>query len=81
MLYLDTPLIVAALQRSDDAARPGLARGEDAGQLLISDWTVTGMSSALAIKLRTDRHEAFGTCLRGQGFRRARHSSWKPASS
>lgn len=53
-LYLDTSVLVSVLAHewASERTRAWLGR-QAAGDLVISDWVVTEVSSALAIKLRT----------------------------
>jgi uncharacterized protein len=71
MLYLDTSLLVAALTNEAGTERMQHWLGQQReGDLAVSDWAATVLSSALSIKLRTgqigipDRAEALATFTR-----------------
>jgi predicted nucleic acid-binding protein len=58
-LYLDTSVLVSALTNEAETARMQAWLGEQPeGALATSGWVMTEFSSALALKLRSDRIEA-----------------------
>lgn len=70
-LYLDTSVLVSALthEAASERTRAWLGR-QAAGDLIISDWVVTEVSSALAIKLRTKAIDENQRADALAGFRR-----------
>ncbi len=57
MFYLDTSFVVSALTREPNSASARLwLRDRAVGTCMVSDWVVTEVASALALKARTAQH-------------------------
>ena len=80
-LYLDTSLIVAGITNEASTARVQAWLGaQTPGSLLISDWVITEISSALSLKLRTNQHTSSDRALALAQFHRFASESFQIVS-